>query len=84
MRQSLKTAVVFWQVMEVPEGMTFFEKGPLLSAKERDLDLLLGRLQQLNEACNQVEACLEPRPPSMCTLMLLGAFQLLHRQCDLD
>eukprot|EP00884_Botryococcus_braunii_P006874 jgi/Botrbrau1/16188/Bobra.0342s0005.1 len=42
-----------WKVMEVPKGMTFFDKGPLLSAKERDLDLLLGRLHQLNEACTQ-------------------------------
>lgn len=42
-----------FKVVQVPDEMTFFDKGPLLSAKEHDLDLLLRRLRQLNEACTQ-------------------------------
>ncbi len=42
------------QVVSVPEDMSFFDKGPLLSAKEHDLDLLFRRLKQIADTCNQV------------------------------
>ena len=42
------------QVLAIPEDMEFYGRGPLLAAKELDLDVLWSRARQMQAACEQV------------------------------
>lgn len=42
------------QVKAVPEDMEYYGKGPLLSAKDLDLDVLWKRADQIKLVCDEV------------------------------
>ena len=45
------------QVLGVPDDMEYYGRGPLLSAKAHDLDVLWARARQMQAACEQARAC---------------------------
>lgn len=42
------------QVKAIPEEMEYYGKGPLLSAKELDIDVAWERARQMQHACEEV------------------------------
>ena len=50
--------------------MEYYGRGPLLSAKAHDLDVLWERARQMQAACEQVRACAAPFHPPLGTMVL--------------
>lgn len=51
------------QVKAIPEEMEYYGKGPLLSAKELDIDVAWERARQMQHACEEVH----PSPVGLLT-----------------
>ena len=44
------------QILAIPDDMEYYGRGPLLAAKELDLDVLWGRARQIQAVCEQARA----------------------------
>ena len=64
-------------MVAIPDDMEYHGRGPMLSARRIDLNLLWRRAQQLLEASTQVHIL--PRGPKSCSQVLMrGLITLNH------